>query len=140
MLYLELVSMSYDKKEDSYNFKFSVVMAVYNVEKFLEEAIESIINQSIGFEENIQLILIDDGSKDNSFEIALKYKNMYPKNIIAITKENEGVASTRNLGIKNATGQYVNFMDSDDIMDAEAFKKVDKFFSKHKRFLPQFIK
>ena len=53
------------------DFNFSVVMAVYNVEKFLGEAIDSLINQTIGFEDNIQLILIDDGSLDNSREIDL---------------------------------------------------------------------
>ena len=113
------------------DFNFSVVMAVYNVEKFLGEAIDSLINQTIGFEDNIQLILIDDGSLDNSREIALSYQKKFPNNIILISKENGGVASARNLGLKNATGKYINFMDSDDKFSLNAFEKVYKFFKKH---------
>ena len=107
-------------------------MAVYNVEKFLADAIESIINQTIGFEENIQLILINDGSLDNSEAIALKYQEMYPNNILVLSKENGGVASARNLGLKHVTGDYVNFIDSDDKFSPNAFEKVYKFFLKHK--------
>ena len=59
-------------------FKFSVIIPIYNVEKYLNETIESVINQTIGFEENIQLILINDGSPDNSETICLKYKEKYP--------------------------------------------------------------
>lgn len=114
------------------DFNFSVVMAVYNVEKFLGDAIDSLINQSIGFEDNIQLVLVDDGSLDNSREIALAYQERFPNNILVISKENGGVASARNLGLKNATGKYINFMDSDDKFSLNAFEKVFKFFSKHK--------
>ena len=56
-----------------YQFKFSIIMAVYNVENYLNEAIDSIINQSIGFEENVQLILVDDGSIDKSRDIEKDY-------------------------------------------------------------------
>ena len=58
----------------AYDFKFSVLMPVYNVEKYLNEAIDSIINQTIGFEENIELVIVDDESPDNSKEIALEYQ------------------------------------------------------------------
>ena len=71
-----------------YGFKFSVIMPIYNTEEYLEEAIESIVNQDIVFSENVKLILIDDGSKDNSFEICQQYKEKYPNNIVAISKEN----------------------------------------------------
>ena len=56
------------------SFKFSIIMAVYNVEDYLNEAIDSIINQSIGFEENVQLILVDDGSTDRSKDISRDYE------------------------------------------------------------------
>ena len=55
-------------------FKISVIVPIYNVEKYLEECIESVIHQTIGFKENIQLILVNDGSPDNSEQICLKYK------------------------------------------------------------------
>ncbi|WP_304103482.1 CDP-glycerol glycerophosphotransferase family protein [Methanobrevibacter ruminantium] len=117
-------------KEEN-NFDFSVVMAVYNVGYYLKEAIDSLINQTLSFEENIQLILVDDGSLDNSLEIAQEYQEKYPKNIIVLSKENGGVSSARNLGLKHATGKYVNFMDSDDIISSNTFEEVKSFFSKY---------
>ena len=65
-------------------YKFSVIIPIYNVEDYIEETILSVINQSIGFKENIQLILVNDGSPDDSEKICLKYKEMYPNNIIYI--------------------------------------------------------
>ena len=63
------------------DYKFSIIVPIYNVGKYLEETIMSVVNQTIGFE-NIQLILINDGSIDNSEEICLKYQKIYPENII----------------------------------------------------------
>ena len=68
-------------KED-YKYKISVIVPVYNVEKYLEETIESVIAQTLGFK-NIQLILVNDGSPDNSEEICLKYKEKYPESSMA---------------------------------------------------------
>ena len=96
-------------------------MPVYNVEKYLEEAILSVINQTIGFKENIQLIIVNDGSPDNSEKIALKYEKMYPENIVYIKQKNAGVSSARNKGFEYVEGEYVNFMDSDDKWDLKAF-------------------
>ena len=61
-----------------HQFKFSIIMSVYKVEEYLEEAVDSILNQDIGFKDNIQLILVNDGSPDNSETICLRYKDMYP--------------------------------------------------------------
>ena len=58
-------------------FKFSIIVSIYNVEKYIKEAIDSLINQTIGFEENVQLILVNDGSTDNSEEICLNYEKNY---------------------------------------------------------------
>ncbi len=127
-------SMSSENKEiivESNKFTFSVVMAVYNVEKYLNEAIDSIINQSLDFKKHIQLILVNDGSRDNSLKIALDYQKEYPDNIIVIDKENGGVASARNIGLENANGKYINFMDSDDKISLNAFEEVYNFFKKH---------
>lgn len=95
-------------------YKFSIIMAVYNVELFLCEAIESIIKQDIGFEENVQLILIDDGSKDCSGKICDEYEKKYPRNIVVVHKQNNGVSSARNTGLEYVEGEYVNCLDSDD--------------------------
>ena len=115
----------------SKEFIFSIVMAVYNVEDYLREAIESIINQDIGFEDNVQLILVDDGSEDNSKNIALEYYKQFPENIIVLSKENSGQASARNLGISYAKGIYLNFLDSDDKLSLNTLTSVNNFFSMH---------
>ncbi len=112
-------------------FMFSVIMAIYNVEKYLEEAILSVINQSLSFEENIQLILVNDGSPDNCHAICKKYEKKYPSNIIYIKKENGGVSSARNAGLEVATGKYINFLDSDDYFSENAFYEVKEFFEKN---------
>ena len=70
------------------DYKISTIIPIYNVEKYLDETIKSIINQTIGFK-NIQMILVNDGSPDNSEEICLKYKEKYPNNIIYVKKENK---------------------------------------------------
>lgn len=107
-------------------FKFSVIIPIFNVEDYLEETIESVINQTIGFEENIQLILINDGSPDNSEKICLKYKELYPENVIYYKQKNAGVSAARNKGIELAEGEYVNFLDSDDKWSLDTFKEVYK--------------
>lgn len=104
-------------------YKISVVTAVYNVAQYLEEMIESIIRQSIGFE-TIQLILVDDGSQDLSGSICDRYAVKYPENIIVVHKENGGVSSARNAGLKHVCGAYVNFADADDFLETDALEKM----------------
>lgn len=118
---------------NEYKFKFSVIIPIYNVEKYLEETILSVINQTIGFKENIQLILINDGSKDKSYKICEKYKKLYSDNIIYDKQENQGVSAARNKGMEYIEGKYANFLDSDDIWDLDVFEKVYKFFEKHEK-------
>lgn len=113
-----------------YKYKISVIMAVYNAGPFLKEAVDSLIMQDIGFE-NIQLIMVDDGSTDDSPAICDEYAQMYPNNIFPVHKENGGVASARNEGLKYAEGKYLNFMDSDDKFELDAFKKMYDFFEEH---------
>lgn len=111
-------------------FEFSVVMAVYNVEPFLREAVDSLIAQNFGFEK-IQLIMVDDGSTDGSGAICDEYAERYPENVMVIHKENEGVSLARNEGLKYIQGRYINFMDSDDKMGSKVMSIVHKFFRNH---------
>lgn len=105
-------------------------MAVYNVEPFLREAIDSVIGQDIGFE-NIQLILVDDGSPDGSGAICDEYAQMYPKNVTVIHKENGGQANARVDGIRVSCGKYISFLDPDDILDTNSFSNMVSFFEAH---------
>lgn len=112
-------------------YKFSIVIPVYKVEFYLRETLESVVNQTIGFEKNIQIILVNDGSPDNSEAICLEYKNRFPKNIVYVKQENSGVSAARNTGMQYIEGKYVNFLDSDDIWETDVFEKVYRFFEKH---------
>lgn len=114
------------------NYKFSFIIPIYKAEKYLEEAIESVINQTIGFKDNIQLILVNDGSPDNSDKICKKYKEKYKKNIIYLEQVNSGVSEARNNGLKYATGKFINFLDADDKWQLNACEKIESFFEKHK--------
>lgn len=109
-------------------FKFSVIIPVYDVEAYLEETIESITKQTIGFKKNIQIILVNDGSPDRSEDICLKYREKYPDNIVYVKQENAGVSAARNKGMEYIQGKYVNFLDSDDKWSKNTFKEVYRFF------------
>lgn len=96
------------------DYKISVIMPIYNAEKNLNQSIASIIQQSIGFE-NIELILVDDNSSDNSKDIIEDYANKFNNIIPYYSKENHGAPGFgRNIGIKNATAKYIMFIDNDD--------------------------
>ena len=95
------------------NDLISIIVPVYNVEKYLNKCIESIINQTY---KNLEIILIDDGSTDNSGEICDEYRNK-DKRIIVIHKKNGGLSDARNVGIDNANGKYISFIDSDDYVE-----------------------
>ena len=116
-------------------YKFSIIMSIYNVESYIEEALESIINQTIGFENSVQLILVNDGSTDNSEKICLKYKEKYPQNIIYLKKENGGLSSARNVGLKHVKGKYINFFDPDDILMKNVLEEVYSFFERNYLFI-----
>lgn len=99
----------------------------------MEETIESIIDQTIGFERCIELILVNNGSKDGSDKICRKYQNIYPNNIRCIfLKQNTGPSRARNIGTKYATGEYINYLDSDDKWEKHAFEYAWSFLKSHK--------
>ncbi len=114
-----------------FDYLFSVVMAIYNTENYLHQSIDSVINQTIGFEDNIQLILVDDGSEDSSAEILKEYLEVYPNNITIISQENQGQAVARNNGFEHVKAKYVNFLDSDDYLENCAFEEAYDFFESH---------
>ncbi len=100
----------------------SIVIPTYNVEKYLDRCILSLtMNKSIL--EDIEIIIVNDGSKDNSLEIARKYEKYFPKTIIVIDKENGGHGSTINRGLKEASGKYFKVLDSDDWVNVDDFPK-----------------
>lgn len=100
--------------------KISIVVPVYNVEKVLSRCIESIINQSF---KDIEVILINDGSTDESGKICDKYKSLDSR-IIVVHKKNEGVSKARNIGINNASSEYIMFVDSDDYIKLDMCEKL----------------
>ena len=111
----------------AYDFLFSVIISIYNTERYLDESIGSILEQSFNIK-NIQIILVNDGSIDQSEKICFTYKSRYIKNIIYIKINHSGVSKARNIGIKYSKGKYINFLDSDDKWDKKAFYYAFLFF------------
>lgn len=97
--------------------KISVIIPIYNVEQYLSQCLDSIINQTYT---NLEIILINDGSTDNSEKICNQYKLLDPR-IIVIHKTNGGLSDARNTGIKIATGDYISFVDADDFIDENMY-------------------
>lgn len=108
--------------------KLSVIIPVYNAEKTLKKCIESILTQQ---DEEIEIVLINDGSIDKSDEIIQKYKEKYPKTISYYRKKNTGVADTRNYGIQKAKGKYILFLDGDDYLDIHLYGLVKQYMEKN---------
>lgn len=105
--------------------KVSVIIPIYNKEHHLEKCINSLLGQTL---EDIEIILIDDASKDDSKKIIEKYRNKYPDKIVAIyNDENLGIGKTRNKGLKVATGEYIGFVDSDDYVDRDMYDAYYQF-------------
>lgn len=102
------------------DFIFSFIIHVNNAEKYLKETIESVVNQTIGFESNIQLILVNDGSTDHSGDICEEYHNRYPDNVIYLNQTNQGVSVARKNGLMHATGQIINCIEPADLWIPEA--------------------
>ena len=98
----------------------SVIIPVYNVEKYLRECVDSVLSQSY---ENFEIILVDDGSTDNSGKICDEYAEKYDK-ITVVHKENGGLSDARNKGLSLAQGEYIYFLDSDDFIVPEAFEEL----------------
>lgn len=118
--------------------KVSVIVPVYNAEKYISKCIESVISQTY---KNLELLLINDGSADNSLTVLREFENRYPEIIKVFTQENKGKEAARNLGLDNASGRYITFLDSDDWIDEDYIQTLrsaignnDIVISGYKRF------
>ena len=103
------------------NISLSIIIPVYNVEKYLRKCLDSVLDQDIN---DYEIIVVNDGSKDNSQSIIEEYKNKYPNLFKAYIKPNGGLSSARNFGVKHAQGIYMCFIDSDDYVEKNHYKKM----------------
>ena len=114
---------------------FKIIIPVHNVEKYLKEAVDSVIAQSLPFSDNVKIYLVEDGSSDNSLKICEEYKEKYPDNIfVHHFDQAQGVSKARNYGLKMAKeneSDIVMFLDSDDKLSENALEKAKKFFNAH---------
>ncbi|MFG0532719.1 CDP-glycerol glycerophosphotransferase family protein [Pseudomonas sp. yb_2] len=109
--------------------KYSIVTAAYNVEAYLDEFLSSVTEQTIDFEKHIELIIVDDGSQDETANIAASWVRRHPKNIRYLYQQNAGQGAARNNGLKYATNEWVTFIDSDDLLSNDYFECIDKFIN-----------
>lgn len=112
-----------------YKDMVSIITPTYNAEKFLEQTIKSVLNQSYM---NFEMIIVDDCSKDRSVEIAQEFAAKDNRIKVHKLKENSGAAVVRNTGIEMASGRYIAFLDSDDLWDEKKLEKQIDFMKKNK--------
>jgi len=101
-------------------YKVAVIVPVYNVEMYLKQCLDSLVNQSL---KELQIIVVNDGSKDNSQQIISEYANKYP-NLLSLTKANGGLSDARNYGLKYVEAEYLTFLDSDDYVELDMYEKM----------------
>ena len=105
--------------------------ACFNVENYIDSFLRSLENQSLDFKLNFQIILVDDGSTDKTAEIIKSWVKKYPENIVYLYQENQGQASARNRGLDYVSHSWVSFLDPDDFIDCNAFRRIDKYLQLH---------
>ena len=101
--------------------KVSVIVPFYNVEGYIEKCLETLVNQTL---DDIEIILVNDGSKDRSIDIVRRFLQQYPKKIAYLEKENGGLSDARNYAIPYAKGEYIAFLDSDDYVEKDMYKSM----------------
>lgn len=109
----------------------SVIIPVYNVRGYIRDAVNSIIEQNLGFEDKIEIILVNDGSTDGSDAVCREYEQKYPDNVRFINQPNAGVSRARNTGLAAARGEYVHFLDADDRLSNNFYEKTIGFLRGH---------
>ena len=105
----------------SSNVKISIIVPVYNVEKYIKKCLDSLVNQTL---KGIEVIVVNDGSPDNSQKIIDKYVKKYPNIIKSYIQENGGQGSARNFGLTKAVGEYIGYVDSDDFVELDMYEKM----------------
>lgn len=115
------IKKPYVKETKNYTYKVSVIVPVYNVEKYLAKCLNSLVNQSL---KSIEILVINDGTKDNSQVIIDQYVQQYPNLIKGLIKQNGGLSDARNFGFRHAQGEFVAFIDSDDWVDLTMMEKL----------------
>ena len=111
------------------NIKVSVIVPAYNEENNIGKCLDSLVNQSL---EDIQIIVVDDGSVDNTYKICEHYRKIYKGKIEIIRKKNEGLGFARNEGVLYAKGEYIGFVDADDWVDSNMYLKMYNNARKYK--------
>ena len=101
--------------------KVSIVVPIYNVEKYIKKCLDSLVNQTL---QEIQIILVNDGSTDESGNIAKEYASKYTNKIIYLEKENGGLSDARNFGMRYTEGEYIAFLDSDDYVENTMYEEM----------------
>lgn len=110
-----------------YKYDITIVVPCYNCSKYVDDMMKSLINQDYAYEK-MEVLLLNDGSTDDTLSVIKKYET---DNVRVISKENEGVSATRNLGLKEALGKYILFLDPDDYLSSDVVRKILTFFAKH---------
>lgn len=108
--------------------KLSIIVPVYNIENYIDKCLNSLVKQTM---KDFEVIVVNDGSPDNSEKIIKKYEEKYPKIIKYYKKKNGGLSSARNYGIKKARGEYICFLDGDDYVEKTTYKKMYDKISKN---------
>lgn len=103
--------------------KVSVIIPVYNVENYLRKCLDSLVNQRL---KDIEIIVVNDGTTDNSQEIINEYVKKYPKKVVSIIQENGGQGAARNTGLLHAKGEYIGYVDSDDYVEENMYEELYK--------------
>ena len=101
--------------------KVSIIVPFYNVENYIEKCLQSLVNQTL---EDVEILLVNDGSQDNSETIAKQFVEKYPNKIIYLEKENGGLSDARNYAIPYAKGEYIAFLDSDDYVETNMYEEM----------------
>ena len=113
------------------NIKFSIIISAYNAELGIKKCIKSITRQTLNFKKNVEIILINEGSKDNTDKICRDFALKFPDNITYISKKYEGKGNSINIGIRRAKGKYIHILEGDDYLSRNTLKNVLNFFKKH---------
>ncbi len=103
--------------------KVSVIIPVYNVENYLRKCLDSLVNQTL---KDLEIIVVNDGTTDNSQEIIDEYVKKYPKKVVSIIQENGGQGTARNTGLLHAKGEYIGYVDSDDYVEENMYEELYK--------------